>query len=216
MRAWRVIPVPSLLVSQLHIPSWKPPMPCCVCVSCCLLAGFIAHATGVERNPLSSAVPGSFAGWHWRYIWTLGTVLLERQVRICQNTTVYTCRKKKEVGFYSQSFRCGQLGLAHPRGTREGTEWQLFLVQGDSRFSGHFPACRHLFCITLKKSFLLSCCVCPFLPKEICWKSHGHDTQPVPGCAQLTLKSWVCSTAWCGLKLQKISTDFCSKVFNFH
>lgn len=196
--------------------SWAGSIPCCVCGFCCLLAGFITYATGVERNPLSSLVLGSFAGWHWRYIWTLGTVLLERQVRICQNTTVYTCRKKREVGFYSQSFCCGQLGLVPPRGTREVTEGKLFLVQGDTRFSGHFPACRHLLCITLKRCFLLSCCVCPFLPKEIPWRCHSRDMQPVPGCAQLTLKSWVCSIACCGLKLQRISTDFCSKVFIFH
>lgn len=164
---------------------------CCVCGFCCLLPGFITYATSVEQNPLSSLVLGSFAGWHWRYIWTLGTVLLERQVRICQNTTVYTCRgkrkKKKEVGFYSQSFCCGQMGLVHPR--------------GDSRFSGHFPACRHLLCITLKTIFPLSHCVCAFLPQEICWKCHDRDTQAV----SLTLKSWVCSAARCGLKLQRIS-----------
>lgn len=75
---------------------------CCVCGFCCLLPGFITYATSVEQNPLSSLVLGSFAGWHWRYIWTLGTVLLERQVRICQNTTVYTCRgkRKKKGGWF--------------------------------------------------------------------------------------------------------------------
>lgn len=79
-------------------------------------------------------------------MWTLGTVLLERQVRICQNTTVYMCRKNEAV-FYSLSFHCGRLSLIDPCGTTQVKEGQLFLVQGETRFSGRFPACRS--CIVL-------------------------------------------------------------------
>lgn len=176
---------------------------CCVCGFCCLLPGFITYATSVEQNPLSSLVLGSFAGWHWRYIWTLGTVLLERQVRICQNTTVYTCRgkrkKKKEVGFYSQSFCCGQMGLVHPR--------------GDSRFSGHFPACRHLLCITLKMILSpLPLCLCLLAPRnllEVPWPWH---TGCVINIKELSLQR--CSL-WTEIT-EDFSADFCSKVFNFH
>lgn len=150
----------------------------CVCGFCCLQPGFIRNATSIERNPLSSLVLGSLAGWHWRYMWTLGTVLLERQVRICQNTTVNTCRKKKkDVGFYSQSFCCGQLGLVHPHGMREVTEGQLFRVQGDTRCSGHFPACRHL---TQKDPFSSPVVFVPSCPK----KSAGSAVVTTRGLSQ--------------------------------
>lgn len=95
-------------------------IPCCVCGFCCLLAAFIAYATGVEWNPLSSLVLGSFAGWHWRYIWTLGTVLLERQVRICQNTTVYMCRGKRRL-------------VSIPRVSAVGS-WALFILVAQGRW----------------------------------------------------------------------------------
>lgn len=56
MSRWRIIPVPLLLVSQLHIPSWKHPL---LCVWLLLFAGCV-HRVCNRRRVKSSLL---FSSW---------------------------------------------------------------------------------------------------------------------------------------------------------
>lgn len=151
-------------------------------------------------------------------MWTLGTVLLERQVRICQNTTVYMCRKKWGCFLFLKF----PLWAAEPYWSpwhNRVTEGQLFLVQGETRFSGRFPACRS--CIVLHPKnipfffpivFVPSCqkksagneravsaqhslygfSLSPPVPS--CPSGRAGPEDPNPVCAQLAAQIWTCST----------------------
>ena len=48
----------------------------------------------------------SFAGWHRRYIRTLGTILLERQVRICQKYGCVHAQKNGNQPVYLSVYFC--------------------------------------------------------------------------------------------------------------